>query len=116
MGYNWQWNRIPPLLYDIDDGRFVAGPLLLGAGELGKEVAIELQRYAVEVIAVDRYANAPAMQVASGTQVSWTCNVTNPSMTTELTFGESANTNDMCIFDGQYYPADDSNPTIQCMR
>jgi phosphoribosylglycinamide formyltransferase 2 len=38
--------------------------LLLGAGELGKEVAIELQRYAVEVIAVDRYANAPAMQVA----------------------------------------------------
>lgn len=38
--------------------------LLLGSGELGKEVAIELQRYAVEVIAVDRYANAPAMQVA----------------------------------------------------
>lgn len=38
--------------------------LLLGAGELGKEVAIELQRFAVEVIAVDRYANAPAMQVA----------------------------------------------------
>lgn len=38
--------------------------LLLGAGELGKEVAIELQRLGVEVIAVDRYANAPAMQVA----------------------------------------------------
>src|SRR5690242_16295487 len=38
--------------------------LLLGSGELGKEVAIELQRFAVEVIAVDRYANAPAMQVA----------------------------------------------------
>jgi phosphoribosylglycinamide formyltransferase 2 len=38
--------------------------LLLGSGELGKELAIELQRYAVEVIAVDRYANAPAMQVA----------------------------------------------------
>ncbi len=38
--------------------------MLLGAGELGKEVAIELQRFAVEVIAVDRYANAPAMQVA----------------------------------------------------
>ncbi|HEY0179154.1 MAG TPA: formate-dependent phosphoribosylglycinamide formyltransferase [Dokdonella sp.] len=38
--------------------------LLLGAGELGKEVAIELQRLAVEVVAVDRYANAPAMQVA----------------------------------------------------
>jgi phosphoribosylglycinamide formyltransferase 2 len=38
--------------------------LLLGSGELGKEVAIELQRLGVEVIAVDRYENAPAMQVA----------------------------------------------------
>ena len=43
--------------------------LLLGAGELGKEVAIELQRYAVEVIAVDRYPNAPAMQVAHRSHV-----------------------------------------------
>ena len=38
--------------------------LLLGSGELGKEVAIELQRLGVEVIAADRYGNAPAMQVA----------------------------------------------------
>jgi phosphoribosylglycinamide formyltransferase 2 len=38
--------------------------LLLGAGELGKEVVIELQRLGVEVVAVDRYADAPAMQVA----------------------------------------------------
>ena len=38
--------------------------MLLGAGELGKEVAIEAQRFGVEVIAVDRYPNAPAMQVA----------------------------------------------------
>lgn len=38
--------------------------LLCGSGELGKEVAIELQRLGVEVIACDRYANAPAMQVA----------------------------------------------------
>ena len=38
--------------------------LLLGSGELGKEVALELQRYNVEVIACDRYPNAPAMQVA----------------------------------------------------
>ncbi|MBV1881461.1 MAG: formate-dependent phosphoribosylglycinamide formyltransferase [Pseudomonadales bacterium] len=38
--------------------------LLCGSGELGKEVAIELQRFGVEVIAVDRYENAPAMQVA----------------------------------------------------
>ncbi len=38
--------------------------LLLGSGELGKEVAIELQRLGVEVVACDKYANAPAMQVA----------------------------------------------------
>ncbi|TNJ34361.1 formate-dependent phosphoribosylglycinamide formyltransferase [Arenimonas terrae] len=38
--------------------------LMLGSGELGKEVAIELQRLGVEVIAADRYDNAPAMQVA----------------------------------------------------
>ncbi len=38
--------------------------MLLGSGELGKEVAISLQRYGVEVIAVDRYAGAPAQQVA----------------------------------------------------
>ncbi|HEX5121720.1 MAG TPA: formate-dependent phosphoribosylglycinamide formyltransferase [Rhodanobacteraceae bacterium] len=43
--------------------------MLLGSGELGKEVAIELQRFAVEVIAVDRYANAPAMQVAHRSHV-----------------------------------------------
>ena len=38
--------------------------MLLGSGELGKEVAIEAQRLGIEVIAVDRYADAPAMQVA----------------------------------------------------
>lgn len=38
--------------------------LLLGSGELGKEVAMELQRFGVEVIACDKYAGAPAMQVA----------------------------------------------------
>src|SRR6187549_818900 len=43
--------------------------MFLGAGELGKEVAIELQRYGCEVIAVDRYANAPAMQVAHRSHV-----------------------------------------------
>lgn len=43
--------------------------LLLGAGELGKEVVIELQRLGVEVIAADRYANAPAMQVAHRSHV-----------------------------------------------
>lgn len=38
--------------------------LLLGSGELGKEVAIELIRYGIDVTACDRYDNAPAMQVA----------------------------------------------------
>ena len=43
--------------------------ILLGSGELGKEVVIELQRLGCEVIAVDRYANAPAMQVAHRSHV-----------------------------------------------
>ncbi|RAP34510.1 phosphoribosylglycinamide formyltransferase 2 [Legionella quinlivanii] len=43
--------------------------MLLGAGELGKEIAIEAQRLGIEVIAVDRYAHAPAMQVAHRSHV-----------------------------------------------
>jgi phosphoribosylglycinamide formyltransferase 2 len=43
--------------------------MLLGSGELGKEIAICLQRYGVEVIAVDRYPNAPAQQVAHRSHV-----------------------------------------------
>ncbi len=43
--------------------------MLLGSGELGKEVAIELKRLGVEVIVVDKYANAPAMQVADRSYV-----------------------------------------------
>lgn len=43
--------------------------LLCGSGELGKEVAIELQRYGVEVVALDKYANAPAMQVVHRSHV-----------------------------------------------
>lgn len=43
--------------------------LLLGSGELGKEVAIELQRYGVEVVACDKYPSAPAMQVANKCRV-----------------------------------------------
>ncbi|HYP90749.1 MAG TPA: NAD-dependent epimerase/dehydratase family protein, partial [Polyangiaceae bacterium] len=43
--------------------------MLLGSGELGKEVIIALQRLGVEVIAVDRYANAPGMQVAHHSHV-----------------------------------------------
>ncbi|UJF23483.1 formate-dependent phosphoribosylglycinamide formyltransferase [Shewanella sp. OMA3-2] len=43
--------------------------MLLGCGELGKEVAIELQRFGIEVIGVDRYPNAPAMQVSHRSHV-----------------------------------------------
>ena len=43
--------------------------VFLGSGELGKEVVIELQRLGCEVIAIDRYANAPAMQVAHRSHV-----------------------------------------------
>ena len=43
--------------------------VLCGSGELGKEVALELQRYGVEVIALDKYANAPAMHVAHSNHV-----------------------------------------------
>lgn len=43
--------------------------VLCGSGELGKEVAIELQRYGVEVVALDKYANAPAMHVANSNHV-----------------------------------------------
>lgn len=43
--------------------------VLCGSGELGKEVAIELQRYGVEVVALDKYANAPAMHVAHSNHV-----------------------------------------------
>jgi phosphoribosylglycinamide formyltransferase 2 len=43
--------------------------MLLGSGELGKEVTIELQRFGCEVIAVDRYPNAPAMQIAHRSHV-----------------------------------------------
>lgn len=43
--------------------------VLCGSGELGKEIAIELERYGMHVVAVDKYANAPAMQVAQSSHV-----------------------------------------------
>ena len=43
--------------------------MLLGSGELGKEVVIEAQRLGVKTVAVDRYENAPAMQVAHSSHV-----------------------------------------------
>lgn len=55
--------------------------LLLGSGELGKEVAIELQRFGVEVIAADRYDNAPAMQVA---HECFTLNMLDPAALRDL--------------------------------
>lgn len=55
--------------------------LLLGSGELGKEVAIELMRHGVEVIACDRYAGAPAMQVAHR---SYVINMLDPKALREV--------------------------------
>lgn len=50
--------------FGTKDGQAAIKALLLGSGELGKEVALELQRFGVEVVACDRYAGAPAMHVA----------------------------------------------------
>lgn len=49
--------------------RYGRKAVLCGSGELGKEVAIELQRYGVEVVALDKYANAPAMHIANSCHV-----------------------------------------------
>jgi phosphoribosylglycinamide formyltransferase 2 len=62
--------------------------LLLGSGELGKEVAISLQRYGVEVIAVDRYPNAPAHQVAHR---SYVIDMTDANAVKELIAKEQPN-------------------------
>ena len=59
--------------------------LMLGSGELGKEVVIEFQRLGVEVIAVDRYANAPAMQVAHRNYV---INMQDPDELKNVIFSE----------------------------
>jgi hypothetical protein len=59
---------------------------------------------------------APPIQLASGSSVTWTCSYTNDT-TAALTFGESAQTNVMCIYSMQFYPVTDpSNPTISCQR
>jgi len=62
--------------------------LLLGSGELGKELAISLQRYGVEVIAVDRYENAPAHQVAHR---SYVIDMTDPEAVKKLIALEQPN-------------------------
>ncbi|KPV43489.1 formate-dependent phosphoribosylglycinamide formyltransferase [Alicyclobacillus ferrooxydans] len=56
-------------MYGAPLGKHAKKILLLGSGELGKEVTIEAQRLGIEVIAVDRYDNAPAMQVAHRSHV-----------------------------------------------
>jgi hypothetical protein len=57
----------------------------------------------------------PPIALAAGTAITWSSVIDNTSGN-YLTFGESANTNEMSIFDGQYYPADPNNPTVQCMK
>jgi len=61
-------------------------------------------------------AYAPAQAIPAGSTITWSCTVVNDTGGT-LTFGESANTNEMCIFNGQYYPVPDgANPMISVMR
>lgn len=54
----------------------------------------------------------PAMEIASGTSITWTCSFQNDTTTT-LTFGQSALTNEMCIFNGVYYPSPDGSSITQ---
>src|SRR6478735_12196659 len=58
-----------PVSFSTPKSPYATRVLLLGSGELGKEVVIELQRFGVEVIACDRYADAPGMQVAHRSHV-----------------------------------------------
>ena len=60
---------VPPVSIGTPNSANATRVLMLGAGELGKEVVIELQRFGIEVIACDRYADAPAMQVAHRSHV-----------------------------------------------
>jgi len=62
--------------------------MMLGSGELGKEVVIEFQRYGVEVIAVDRYEHAPAMQVAHR---SYTISMLDGTALREIIYKENPN-------------------------
>jgi hypothetical protein len=50
------------------------------------------------------------MQVKSGTSITWQCKYTNPT-SSAMSFGDSAQTNVMCIYIGQYYPADTTSPS-----
>jgi hypothetical protein len=62
-------------------------------------------------------AYQPAVALPTGTTITWSCTIDNTMGTSELTFGESAQTNEMCIFNGQYYPvANDASPTISVTR
>jgi hypothetical protein len=58
----------------------------------------------------------PPPMLPAGTQITWSCTIVNDTMNT-LTFGESAMTNEMCIFDGQYYPVPAGmDPSITVMK
>jgi hypothetical protein len=54
---------------------------------------------------------APAIALPAGTTITWSCDINNDTAQ-PMVFGESAQTNQMCIFDGQYYPADDASPSL----
>src|SRR5574343_1112415 len=75
----------PMLRFGTPKSKSATKVMLLGAGELGKEVIIALQRLGVEVIGVDRYADAPGMQVAHRSHV---INMTDGAALKELVLRE----------------------------
>lgn len=78
----------PPLRIGTPFTSSAVKVMMLGSGELGKEVVIEFQRYGVEVIAVDRYDNAPAMQVAHR---SYTISMLDGKALREIIYKEKPN-------------------------
>jgi hypothetical protein len=58
---------------------------------------------------------SPSIVLPAGTTITWSCDINNDTDQT-LIFGESAQTNQMCIFDGQYYPANDADPSLLVTR
>jgi hypothetical protein len=61
------------------------------------------------------FNHSPPLAFKSGTSITWECDYYNDTGG-PLTFGESANKNIMCIYVGQYYPANPANPSIMCMQ
>jgi hypothetical protein len=99
--------------------------LYLGVGHMhqrGKNFTATYGSSNTMLYTTDSWDNAPqevfqpSPMLPAGTPITWSCTIVNDTMNT-LTFGESAMTNEMCIFDGQYYPVPAGmNPTIDVTK